>query len=67
MSQPPFPVSLGFFPSITQYVGVTQLVSGFPSEGILKGITKLAINSVCPWEKVSSETSYIATVDQISQ
>lgn len=55
------------FFSFTESVGVIHLVSGFPSVGSFKGITKLAINSPCPWEEVSSGTSYIATLNQNSQ
>ena len=41
----------------TQCVGVPQLVSEFLSEIILPYLT---IDSLCPWEEVSSGTSYVA-------
>lgn len=49
-----------FFFSFTGHVGVTQLVSEFLSEGV---IPYVAVNSVCPWQKVSSGASFVAILD----
>lgn len=46
---------VGIF-SFTQNIRVTQLVSGFLSERIASCV---AVDSVCPWEKVSSGASYV--------
>lgn len=44
----------------SQCVGATQLIFVFPSEEI---VPYVAVNLVCPWEEVGSESSYIRILD----
>lgn len=59
-SASPSHLSMGVF-SFVWCIWVTQLVSGFLSEGI---IPYLAVDSVCPWQDVSSRASYVAFLNQ---
>ena len=47
--------------SFAPCVGVTQLASGFLSEGISPCV---AVDLVCPWEEVTSGGSYVAVLDK---
>lgn len=55
-----YPFDVGFF-SFALCVVVTQLVSGFPSEGL---ILCLAVDSVYLCEEVNSRASYVTSLDQ---
>lgn len=56
-----YPFNVGFF-SFAQCVGLAQLVSGFLSEE--KFFSFVAIDSVCPWEEMSSGASYVTILNQ---
>ena len=64
VSQPLLPISVWVFFLFAWYLGVTQLVSGFLSEGI---IPYVSLDLVCLWEEGSSRTFYVAILDWIHQ